>query len=89
MSEEVKKISEEHLKEIQDNQAKMAKLINNIGGLEAQKQDYLNQVPAIRKEMDEIRVKLEEVYGPVNINIKDGTYEEIPEEHLSKMEKVD
>jgi hypothetical protein len=67
----------------------MAKLINNIGGLEAQKQDYLNQVPAIRKEMDEIRVKLEEVYGPVNINIKDGTYEEIPEEHLSKMEKVD
>lgn len=89
MSEEVKKISKEHLKEIQDNQAKMAKLINNIGGLEAQKQDYLNQVPAIRKEMDEIRVKLEEVYGPVNINIKDGTYEEIPEEHLSKMEKVD
>ena len=89
MSEEVKKISEEHLKEIQDNQAKMVKLINNIGGLEAQKQDYLNQVPAVRKEMDEIRVKLEEVYGPVNININDGTYEEIPEEHLSKMKKVD
>ena len=79
MSKEVKKISEEHLKEIQDNQAKMVKLINNIGGLEAQKQDYLNQVPAVRKEMDEIRVKLEEVYGPVNININDGTYEEIPE----------
>jgi len=89
MSKEVKKISEEHLKEIQDNQAKMVKLINNIGGLEAQKQDYLNQVPAVRKEMDEIRVKLEEVYGPVNININDGTYEEIPEEHLSKMKKVD
>lgn len=89
MSKEVKKISEEHLKEIQDNQAKMVKLINNIGGLEAQKQDYLNQVPAVRKEMDEIRVKLEEVYGPVNININDGTYEEIPEEHLKELKKVD
>ena len=80
MSEEIKKVKEEDLKKIQENQNQMAQVINQVGAIEAQKQDLLTQVPAIRKAMDELKVELEKEYGKVSINLADGTYEEIKEE---------
>jgi len=86
MSEEIKKVKEEDLKKIQENQNQMAQVINQVGAIEAQKQDLLAQVPAIRKAMDELKVELEKEYGKVSINLVDGTYEEIPEETLKKVD---
>ena len=86
MSEEIKKVKEEDLKKIQENQNQMAQVINQVGAIEAQKQDLLAQVPAIRKAMDELKVELEKEYGKISINLVDGTYEEIPEETLKKVD---
>ena len=86
MSEEIKKVKEEDLKKIQENQNQMAQVINQVGAIEAQKQDLLAQVPTIRKAMDELKVELEKEYGKVSINLVDGTYEEIPEETLKKVD---
>jgi peptidoglycan hydrolase CwlO-like protein len=86
MSEEIKKVKEEDLKKIQENQKQMAQVINQVGAIEAQKQDLLAQVPVIRKEMDELKAELEKEYGKVSINLVDGTYEEIPEETLKKVD---
>ena len=86
MSEEIKKVKEEDLKKIQENQKQMAQVINQVGAIEAQKQDLLAQVPVIRKEMDELKAELEKEYGKVTINLVDGTYEEIPEETLKKVD---
>ncbi len=86
MSEEIKKVKEEDLKKIQENQNQMAQVINQVGAIEAQKQDLLAQVPVIRKAMDELKVELEKEYGKVSINLVDGTYEEIPEETLKKVD---
>ena len=58
MSEEIKKVKEEDLKKIQENQNQMAQVINQVGAIEAQKQDLLAQVPAIRQAMDELKVEL-------------------------------
>ena len=63
MSEEIKKVKEEDLKKIQENQKQMAQVINQVGAIEAQKQDLLAQVPVIRKEMDELKAELEKEYG--------------------------
>ncbi len=86
MSEEIKKVKEEDLKKIQENQNQMAQVINQVGAIEAQKQDLLAQVPAIRQAMDELKVELEKEYGKISINLADGTYEEIPEEGLKKVD---
>ena len=53
MSKEVKKITEEQLKQIQEAQAQMAAVINQVGALEAQKQDMLAQVPVLKSTMDD------------------------------------
>ncbi len=86
MSEEVKKITEEELKRIQEGQSNMATLISQIGALEAQKQDVLNQVPEVKKTMESLKQELEKAYGPININVSDGTYTEIPVENLKKVD---
>ena len=64
----------------------MAQVINQVGAIEAQKQDLLAQVPAIRQAMDELKVELEKEYGKISINLADGTYEEIQEEGLKKVD---
>ena len=86
MSTETNKITDEQLQKIQDGQASMATLISQVGALEAQKQDILNQIPAIKVLMDDIKKELEEAYGPININVKDGTYTEIPQDNLKKVD---
>tara|TARA_Y100000592_G_C5400582_1_gene282886 strand:- start:645 stop:905 length:261 start_codon:yes stop_codon:yes gene_type:complete len=86
MSKEVKKITEEELKTITDAQHEMAMLINQVGAMEAQKQDLLAQVPALKESMNNVKKELEEKYGAVNINLKDGTYTDIPQENLKKVD---
>tara|TARA_R100001163_G_scaffold65753_1_gene64511 strand:+ start:6745 stop:7005 length:261 start_codon:yes stop_codon:yes gene_type:complete len=86
MSKEVKKITEEQLKQIQEAQAQMATVINQVGAIEAQKQDMLAQVPVLKSKMDDLKKELEEEYGAININVQDGSYEEIPQENLKKVD---
>ena len=86
MSKEIKKIKKEELTKIQESQSNMATLISQVGALEAQKQDVLNRIPEVKTEMDELKKNLEEVYGPININVKDGSYTEIPVEELKKVD---
>jgi predicted RNase H-like nuclease (RuvC/YqgF family) len=86
MSEEIKKITEEELTKIQEGQSSMSALISQVGALEAQKQDVLNKIPAVKNTMEELKKQLEEAYGPININVTDGTYTDIPVENLKKVD---
>jgi len=83
------KIKEEELKQIQDNQNEMLRLINSVGALEAQKQDFLNKLPAVKDEMEKLKKDLETEYGSVSINMQDGSYEEIPKEEVAGPVKTD
>ncbi len=86
MSEEIKKITEEELTRIQEGQSNMSTLISQVGALEAQKQDVLNKIPEVKNKMEELKKQLEEAYGPININVTDGTYTDIPVENLKKVD---
>ena len=77
---EVKKISEEQLQKLQGLVGTIQNLQAQIGGLEAQKHVALHQLLGTQEQLQGMQGELEKEYGKVNINIKDGSYEEIVEE---------
>ena len=77
---EVKKITDHQLKKVTDQQKRLNDVLTNIGVLEVQKHNLAQQVKNISEEIEKTKLELEEEYGKVNINLADGTYEEIKEE---------
>ncbi len=71
------KIKEEELKTIQEQQAKLNELVQNIGLLESQKHGLLHDIAGVNKEIEDYKETLENEYGPVEINLEDGTYTKI------------
>ena len=71
MSEEVKKITDKELEEIQGfvNQINRGQL--SIGQLETQKHALLHQMAEVQGSLKECQNKLEKEYGKVNVNITD------------------
>jgi|TARA_R110001606_G_scaffold393509_1_gene563505 hypothetical protein len=76
------KIKEEDLKLIKEQQVNLKKLVNNIGILESQKHGLLHEVAVVNKDIEEFKDVLEAEYGPININLEDGTYTEIEKEDV-------
>ncbi|OUU70631.1 MAG: hypothetical protein CBC27_08500 [Opitutia bacterium TMED67] len=76
---EVKKITDHQLKKVTEQQQQLNNVLSNIGVLEVQKQNLAQQVKDISEEIEKTKSELEEEYGKVNINLSDGTYEEIEE----------
>jgi small-conductance mechanosensitive channel len=76
---EIKKITDHQLKKVTEQQQRLNSVLSNIGVLEVQKQNLAQQVKDISEEIEKTKSELEEEYGKVNINLSDGTYEEIEE----------
>ncbi len=68
----VEKITAEELEKLQGFVQGMNKTQLNIGGLEAQKMELLNQVAQIKEMLNEFQADLEKTYGDVSINLQDG-----------------
>ena len=73
-------ITEEQLKTLQEQQGKLNEMLRTVGVLEVQKENILQDVSSLSKEVEATKKELEEEYGQVNINLQDGTYEDIVEE---------
>jgi len=69
----VDKISDEHLKELQE----ILNMTNNIqfkiGQLEGQKHTLLHELSVTQKRIIEMQDKLSKEYGTFDINVTDGT----------------
>jgi len=87
MSKKELKISEEQLKQVRAQQGVKARLLNDIGVLEAQKHDLLNALGNVMKKSTETAEELEKEYGKININLEDGTYEEVVVEEEKQEEE--
>ena len=74
------KIKKEQLQKIIDQQEKLNSIITQIGYIESQKHGLLHELAGVNQDIEEFKKVLEEEYGPVNIDLKDGTYTEIKEE---------
>jgi len=76
MSKE-QKITEKELKTVTEQQGKIQTVIFDLGSLEAKKFEISVALKEFNDALNETKKELEEKYGQVNINLKDGTYEEI------------
>ena len=74
------KITAEQLETIVTQQKDLQALLTNVGVLESQKHGFLHQIAEVNKLVEDFKTELQDQYGPININLEDGTYTEIAEE---------
>ena len=70
----MKKITDDQLKKITDQQQQLSRLLNNIGVLEIQKHNIASEVKILSNDIEQTKKELEEEYGSVNINLKTGEF---------------
>ena len=78
------KITKEELESLQESQKKFAAIKHDLGQLEVQKHGLLHLWAGIQEEENKFKKELEEKYGKININLEDGSYEEIKEDGEDK-----
>jgi len=74
------KITKEQLEKIQESQKKYAAIKHDLGQLEVQKHGLLHLWASVQEEDNKFKQELEKEYGKININLEDGSYEEIKED---------
>jgi vacuolar-type H+-ATPase subunit D/Vma8 len=74
------KITEEQLKQLQEQEGKKNAIKHDLGLLETQKHALLHAFAQIQEQQDKMKVELEDQYGKINVNLEDGSYEIIAEE---------
>ena len=69
----VEKISEEHLKELQNLVNGINGIQFNIGKIESQKHELLHNLSMIQQKIQQMQDTLQKEYGSFDVNISDGT----------------
>jgi len=73
-------ITEEQLKTVNEQQNELSNHLRNVGVLEVQKANVLGQIEEISKKIETTKKELEDEYGQINIDLKDGSYTDIEKE---------
>ena len=84
MAEKVNKIEEQELKTVKEQTGKIQQCVLDLGSLEVKKAEIMQAYSGFLKELDVTKKELEEKYGQVNINLTDGSYEEVKEEEKTE-----
>ena len=74
------KITKEELKELQEQEQKKSAILHDLGLLDTQRHSLLHVWADIISQQEAKKKELEEKYGKVNIDLKDGSYTEIKED---------
>ena len=74
------KITKEELKQLQEQEQKKSAVYHDLGVLETQKHALNHLYTSVMQEQETTKKELEEKYGKVNIDLKDGSYTEIKED---------
>lgn len=73
------KIKESELKGLQEQEQKKGAILHDLGLLQTQIHSLNHMYAELMVEQDKSKKELEESYGKINIDLKDGSYELIPE----------
>jgi hypothetical protein len=84
IAKDVKKVTDEELKSVQEKVALINQFQMQVGGLEVQKAMGIESLKAAQQELQVIQTSLEETYGKVSVNLQDGTISELPEDEADK-----
>ena len=83
MTKEVKKVTDEQLKELQDVVNKLNQIQMQIGGLALQKHELSHAMVEVNADLQTKKKELEKEYGNISINIADGVITEKEKEDAS------
>ena len=72
-----KKITEDQLKKVTEQQNQLNELLRNLGVMDVQKMSIHSKIKEVSDEIDVTKKELEKEYGQVNIDLKDGSYTDI------------
>jgi|TARA_R100001510_G_scaffold55582_1_gene59731 septation ring formation regulator EzrA len=78
-----KKIEEQELKKVQNYEQQMTSIKMELGSIQLNTHILKNTYTTLMQEYNSLRKELEDKYGKVQINISDGSYEEIKENEPS------
>ena len=67
------KITDAELQEVQKYVGALQQIQMQIGGHEMAKQEMMDNVKALRANLQDVQNGLEKTYGDVSINLQDGT----------------
>jgi hypothetical protein len=73
------KITEVELKNLQEQEQKKGAILHDLGLLQTQTHSLNHYYVELMVEQDKSKKELEEIYGKVNINLQDGSFELIEE----------
>ena len=74
------KITETELKGLQEQEQKKGAILHDLGLLQTQIHSLNHMYVQLMVEQDGTKKELEEAYGKVNIDLKDGSFEVIKDE---------
>ena len=74
------KIKKKELENLQELNNKLNAIKHDLGLLETQKHSLLHLYADEVNKLEELKKELEDSYGKINIDLKDGSYTEIKEE---------
>ena len=75
-----KKITKDELSKVQEVSQEYNSVIQAVGNMELQKQDFLLKAAEVRASIEEVKKDLQETYGSVNIDLTTGEYKESAED---------
>lgn len=74
------KISEEHLKQLQEQVNKLNAIKHDLGALRLQQHALEHAAVEIMQDQEKVKQEIEAEHGKGSINLQDGTFEPIEEE---------
>ena len=74
------KITDEELAQLKEQEQKKVQVFQELGVMETRKHQLLHYLDTILEEQDKTKVALEDKYGKVNVDLKDGSYTPIEEQ---------
>ena len=78
------KVTKKELKLLQEQEQKKGAILHDLGLLETQKHSLNHMYAELMVEQAKSKKELEESYGKINIDLKDGSYELIKEDEENK-----
>ena len=78
------KVTKKELKLLQEQEQKKGAILHDLGLLETQKYSLNHYYVELMVQQEKTKKELEEIYGKVNINLQDGSFELIEENEKNK-----
>tara|TARA_B110000208_G_scaffold138752_1_gene167488 strand:- start:70 stop:312 length:243 start_codon:yes stop_codon:yes gene_type:complete len=78
------KITEVELKNLQEQEQKKGAILHDLGLLQTQTHSLNHYYVELMVEQEKSKKELEELYGEININLKDGSFELIKKDEKNK-----